>query len=740
LTRRHAIQVLTLLPLVIVLIGGMARLWPCPALVVWSCGGNYELLKEYVAAFEAREGVQVRYTAAPAAFLLARALNSADPPDVIVGRGGPGWDSLQDVGLCAEPPLVFAADLLVVAVAAGNPKEIRSVEDMGREGVRVAMSPGAMKPKSKVPGMFMMAVSAKLYPGLVERWENNAVVRETCGRKLFDSLLDGRADAAIAPRSLLFYGDYRGKVEEVQISATELLTMRACPAIPQCAVSLSGKDGVPSKLAQRFVAGLAKDREGLGRHGYMPVEDPRAKPLGRLLKALAPKNMAGWQILLAEKLDEAGLSAETRRRYLKVLCTFGPNRYTARALCNTASQALAEGNPQAARLDWQRVLADYPPQQPSEYGLSTSAQRARHQPVQALSYEHWRRQAKAGLARAKDAGGRPAPVTEDPLVQALFPILLSQGDPPKNSTRDLALGLHLMVAGDYEFATRDLLKVATLHYPSRHMPVAEYLLGLCAEARGQNGTARRQWERTVRDCPGSRSAELAEQALARLPTAEKTSDGGVMPVWTECFGTHPDRAMTYGMRLYAHRLPLFTFKEMAKILSGIYGKHKLGGRARLCAGVACDALGNEDAAAYQWQVCLHAAASTHWADRAAKKLAQLGKQPVPQPRTAPGKPAKGSAAKRFRLAEEFFRAGVHEQGQIVLEYLKVLTVARPPLESLTPPTRGMLGKATKRLTVCLVRAGHSASEARDLVHSLPGAQAFLAAPKPTGSGQPDMKR
>jgi molybdate transport system substrate-binding protein len=726
LTRRRATQLLTLLPLVVVLIGGMAWLWPRPALVVWSCGGNYELLKEYVGAFEAREGVQVRYTAAPASFLLARALSSANPPDVIVGRGGPGWDSLQDVGLCAEPPLVFAADLLVVAVAAGNPKEIRSVEDMGREGVRVAMSPGAMKPKSKVPGMFMMAVSAKLYPGLVERWENNAVVHETCGRKLLDSLLDGRADAAVAPRSLLFYGDCRGKVEEVEISTAELLTMRACPAIPQCAVSLSGEDGVPSELAQRFVAGLAKDRERLRRHGYVPVDDPRAKPLGRLLKALAPKNMAGWQILLAEKLDEAGLSAETRRRYLKVLCTFGPNRYTARALCNTAAQALAEGNPQAARLDWQRVLADYPPPQPSEYGLPTSAQRARHQPVQALSYEHWRQQAKAGLAGGRDREGSRTPALEDPLVQALFPILLSQGDPPKNSIRDLALGLHLMVAGDYEFATRDLLKVATLHYPSRHMPVAEYLLGLCAGARGQNGTARRQWERTVRDYPGSRAAELAEQALARLPTAEKASDGGAMPVWTECFGTHPDRAMTYGMRLYVHRLPLFTFKEMAKILSGIYGKHKLGGRARLCAGVACAAFGNEDAAAYEWGLCSRAAAGTPWAEQAVRKLKQVANRPVPQPKSKPGKPAKGSAAKRFRVAEEFRQAGVHEQGQIILEYLKVLTVARPPPASLPPKGCRILGQAAKHLSACLVRAGHSTAEAHELVRSLPSAQVFLS--------------
>jgi len=732
LTRKRIIQVVTLVPVAITLILVGARLWPRPALDVWSCGGNYELLGEYVAEFEAREGVRVRYTAAPAAFLLAQALSSANPPDVIVGRGGPGWGSLPDVGLCSGPPLVFAADPLVIAVVPGNPKGIQSVEDLGRDGVRVAMSPGAMRPKAKVPGMFMMAVSAKLYPGLVERWENHTVVREKCGRKLLDSLLDGRADAAIAPRSLLFYDVYRGKIEEVEIPAAELLTMRACPAIPQCVASLSGKDGTPNELAQRFVAGFAEDGERLSRHGYVPVGDPRAKAIRRLLNSMSPKNMAGWQVLLAEKLNQAGVASETRRRYLKVLNTFGPNRYTARALCSTAAQALAEGNPQAARLDWQRVLTDYPPPKSAEYGLPTSPQTAKRQPVQSVSYEHWLQEAKESLAKIKD-GGEPSPALADPLVQELFPFRISQGDPPKNGTRDLALGLHLMVAGDYDFATRDLLKIATLHYPSRHMPAAEYLLGICAEARGENDTARRQWERTVRDYPQSRAAKFAKQALARLTTPKAVPKGEAMPAWAECFDTHGDRAMTYGMRLYEHRLPLFAFKEMAKIVSGVYGKHRLGARARYCAGVACAAFGNQDAAAYEWGVCSRAAKGTPWADRAVKRLKQGTSRPGPQPKSTPKKPAKGSTAKRFRVAEEFRQAGVHEQGQIILEYLKVLTVARPPLASLTPESRGMLGKAATHLSMCLIRAGRSAADARELVQSLPGAQVFLTPEK--GGGQ-----
>jgi ABC-type molybdate transport system substrate-binding protein len=725
-TDRRLIRWLTLLPLVAFLAVGAVRLWPRRTLVLWSCGGNYESLKSYISQFEAREGVRVRYTAAPAAFLLARALDCPSPPDVLVGRGGPGWDSLLEVGRCAGAPLVFAADPLVIAVACGNPKGIESVADLGRDGVRVSLSPGAMRPKSKVPGMFMAAVSEKLYPGLVERWENNAVVRSKCGRHLLAPLLDGRADAAIAPRSLLFYPEYRGKLEEVPIPAWELLSMKACPAIPQCAVALSGREQARQKLAERFVAGLAKETDWLTEYGYVPVDD--ARPLGPLLKAMAPKNMPGWQVVLAEKLAAAELSAETRRRYLKVVYTFGPNRYTARSLCRVATQDLAEGKAEAARLDWQRVLADYPPGQPVEYGLPTSPQKAKRQPLQALPYTHWREAATKGL---REASGQPgeAQALDDPMVRDLFPWNVIQGDPPKNSTRDLALGLHLMVAGDYAFATRDLLKVVTLHYPSRHMPLAEYLLGVCAQARGYGGVARRQWERTVRDYPDTRAATLAKEALARLEPDETAVDLPVMPPWTESFGTHGNRGMTYGMRLYQHHLPLFAYKEMAKLLSGIYGAHALGGRARFCAGVACEAFGNQPAAVYQWRSCLRDAGKSPWAERARQALAQLGEEAKPLPGKPPRKPAKSGAGKRFRLAEEFFQAGIHEQGQVILEYLKVLTVARPPLKSLSPEARTMLGKAADHLAACLVQAGKSEAEARELARSIPGSRAFLKAGK-----------
>lgn len=706
---RKVIVWITLLPILVILLGGLIHLRPRRTLVLWSCGGNYELLKDYAVRFEAKEGVRVRYTAAPVAFLLARALDCANPPDVMVGRGGPGWDALVDVGRALGPPTVFAADPLVLAVPPGNPARIESVEDLGRPDVRVALSPGAMRPKSRVPAMFLSEVSDSLYPGLVERWENQAVSRDTCGRRLLDPLLTGAADVAVAPLSLLTYPAYRGRIEEVPIPAAVLRTMAQAPAIPQCALTLAGPDSRQVELAQRFVQGLVEERELLVRHGYVPIGDPRSQEFGHLLTVLSPKDMPAWQTFFAEALDKAGLAVEARRRYLNVLYTFAPNRHLERALCRTADYSLALGQVASARLDWQRVLNDFPPGEPVEYDLPTSPRKAALLPIREEPHEVWREEARARLRDLPPDADGTNRMLDDPIVRELFPVRITQGDPPKNSTRSLGLGLHLLVAGDYGSATRDLLKVPTLHYPSRHMAVAEYLLGLCAEARGLPEVARAQWERTRRDFPGTPAAEAAEQALARLHPAAGTAAPSGMPPWTEAFATHPERGMTYGMRLHAHRLPLYTVKEMLKLQSGIYGQHPFAGEARFRAGVACQEMSREDAAVRQWRAGLREAADSPWSEKSRAALLACGKEPVPLPGPTPPIP-KGGPGQRFRLAEELFQAGLHDDGQAALEYFKVLTVARPPDRNLTPESRAMLGRAAEHLAVSLRACGRSEAE------------------------------
>jgi len=672
-----------------------------PTLVVWSCGGNYDFLKAYAAAFERREGCRVRYTAAPVQYLLEEAVYGDRMPDVIVGRAGPGWAALKGEGKMLEGPVFFGIDPLGIAVPAGNPKGVRSIEDVGRSGVRVAASPRAMRPKGKVIALLMGQMGC-VFPGLTERWENNAVVRPKCGRFLLRPLLDGRADCAIAPRSICFYPSVRGKVEFIPIPPEYLVRMKKGRAsMPQCAGILRTPHVEKHlDLARRFVHGLRESRDLLHEFGYLALTDPEAQPLAPLLKVSVPKDMPGWQVRLAEYLEQYGISGEARRRYLKVVYTFGPNRYTARALYRAALISLAKGAAAAARLDLERVVTEFPPPRPNEYDSRVLHYGLRVPGLEPKPYAYWIREAHKtlrGIPRRGD-GREGSRILRDPRVHALFPVLVSEGDPPKNGTREFGLGLHLLVTQDFEFATRDLLKVATLNHPSRWMPDAEYLLGVCALRRGLPETARRQWDRIVREFPDSRAAAAARLALASLPQKTQARALPAMPSAPERLDTHPLRGITYGMRLWEHHLPLFTFKEMVKVVSGVYGpcSPDVRAEARFRAGVALIAVKHPEAAVRQWKQCIAAAPESKWAVLARERLASTPSSGADSPQRADsarsvdagrvrqakkaesGKKSPGSFVVRFRVAEEFRKAGVYEGDQIVQEYLKVLTVARPP--------------------------------------------------------------
>jgi len=289
---------------------------PRGALVVWSCGGNYELLTEYITAFEAREGGRVRYTAAPVQHLLKLATAAGPGPDVIVGRAGPGWLALKGRGRLAEGPVFFAIDPLGVAVARGNPLKIQSLADVGRPGVRVVQAPHAMAPKSKVPALLMATASEKLHPGLVERWQSNVVATPKCGRNLLAPIVLGQADCAVTPLSLVHYPEVKGKLDFVPARASLLLAMKeGRGAMPQCAAVLRGPQSqARPELAHRFVHGLRTCGRMLRRHGYLPLDDPYAVELKGMLRIHSPKGGARKRGAPARKRAEAAIDASGGNR------------------------------------------------------------------------------------------------------------------------------------------------------------------------------------------------------------------------------------------------------------------------------------------------------------------------------------------------------------------------------------------------------------------------------------------
>jgi hypothetical protein len=147
--------------------------------------------------------------------------------------------------------------------------------------------------------------------------------------------------------------------------------------------------------------------------------------------------------------------------------------------------------------------------------------------------------------------------------------------------------------------------------------------------------------------------------------------------------------MTYGMALYEHDLPLFTFKEMIKLLHGVYKKHGLGPQARFRAGIAAWDAGHPRAAVLQWRLCAKAHADTPWGENARKAIRTTLASPdltaaqrsqveaaMDEPLPKVPKRNKPPCWQRFSLGQEFLMVGIRDDGQAAMEFMKALTVTR----------------------------------------------------------------
>jgi len=298
-----------------------------PTLVVWSCGSNYESIADFSRGFEEGHNCRVRYTGAPVQYLLELALQRTGEVDVIVGRAGPGWEKLRQEDKLAYGPVYFVVDPYVIITQQGNPKGIAGLEDLGKPGIRVAHSPYAMRPRGMCPAHLMAAASEQFHPGLVERWENNAVDVLKCGRMLHEPVVAGEADAAVVPLNVTAWPELRGRVEVIPIDTKYLLAMKQCRAtMPQCAGVVARAR--QSELARAFVDELAapSGRALLERHGYVHISAPQAKAFEPLLEVFVPQNMAAWQVHLGRRLDADEVHREAIRRFFCVINLFGPSQ------------------------------------------------------------------------------------------------------------------------------------------------------------------------------------------------------------------------------------------------------------------------------------------------------------------------------------------------------------------------------------------------------------------------------
>lgn len=246
-------------------------------LVVWSCGGNYDLLLDFNRRFGAAHACRITYSSAPVEHLISVLSARRRGVDVLVGRSGPGWLDLSEKGRLSRRPQVFALDPYVMIVPPGNPGRIRGLDDLKRPDVKTVYSPTSSGPSGKVVRFLLQAADEVVEPGIWDGYVRNAIEAHDCGWKVFPPVSQGRAHVSITRLSMTTVPETRGKVEVVPIPVEVMAAMKeGHGAIPQRVAPLIG--GRSPELAQQYVRALQEDL-GLAlcqKHGYLHKLSPEA--------------------------------------------------------------------------------------------------------------------------------------------------------------------------------------------------------------------------------------------------------------------------------------------------------------------------------------------------------------------------------------------------------------------------------------------------------------------------------
>lgn len=129
-------------------------------------------------------GVDVTFSFGASGTLVAQVQQGA-PADVIATADTSTMRTLVDAGL-VEPPVVFARNRLEIIVAAGNPKGIHDLADLGRTDISVVLADPSV-PAGKYAAQVLTAADVTIAPKSLEGDVKAAVARVT----------SGEADAAI---------------------------------------------------------------------------------------------------------------------------------------------------------------------------------------------------------------------------------------------------------------------------------------------------------------------------------------------------------------------------------------------------------------------------------------------------------------------------------------------------------------------------------------------------------------
>lgn len=237
------------------------------SLQVWSCGGLAEAFNEANAAFTKKTGVSVSYTGAFAA-ALGKSLLGGAVTEVFAGRVLKLAQDLRaaDKMIYFKP---FCFTEYVIVTPKGNPKNIKTLEDLTRPDMKVILPLGASPPGGDaVKGLLKKS-------GMDKAIMKNMIRKETCVIKMMPQIIAGEGHASIVERRLTCQPKFAGKVDVISIPEDFF------PPPPLTFTIGVMKHAKDRQLADAYVNYMCDDeaQATFGRHGFIPAASEKGKIL-----------------------------------------------------------------------------------------------------------------------------------------------------------------------------------------------------------------------------------------------------------------------------------------------------------------------------------------------------------------------------------------------------------------------------------------------------------------------------
>jgi molybdate transport system substrate-binding protein len=159
------------------------------ALLIYAGAGLKKPVQEIGSTFTNETGIPVVYNFQGSGALLSQ-MDITHKGDVLIAGGSDAYKTAEDKGLVGQPQYI-AYHVPIVAVQKGNPKNITSVEDFAKPGLKIGLG--------DIKATAIGTTGDKLFKdlGIADAVEKNVVVRTSTINELVSAMNAGSIDASL---------------------------------------------------------------------------------------------------------------------------------------------------------------------------------------------------------------------------------------------------------------------------------------------------------------------------------------------------------------------------------------------------------------------------------------------------------------------------------------------------------------------------------------------------------------